>query len=170
MREDKDTPLSEVVRISRLYQRSIRIDADLGRSDALDGYVCHATARGVLESMSKHLTQGNQRAFTWTGPFGGGKSSLAVALASALSDSKPIRQKARGLLGIDKIDSFDAAFSCKRGWLVLPAVGKLSSVVDELSKALHKAKRSRGEPKKLTPTALIEQICDLAASRQWDCA
>lgn len=168
MREAIDLPLSEVVRISRLYQRSIRIDADLGRSDALDGYVCHATARGVLESMSKQLTQGNQRAFTWTGPFGGGKSSLAVALASTLFESKPVRQKARELLGTDKIDSFDAAFACKRGWLVLPAVGKLASVVDELSKALHKAKGSRGEPKKLTPTALIEQICDLADSRQWD--
>lgn len=168
MRDLKDAPLSEVVRISRLYQRSIRIDADLGRSDALDGYVCHATARGVLESMSRQLTQGNQRAFTWTGPFGGGKSSLAVALASALSESKPVRQKARELLATDKIDSFDTAFACRRGWLVLPAVGKLASVVDELTKALHKAVGGRGEPKKLTPTALIEQICDLADSRQWD--
>lgn len=168
MRDLKDAPLSEVVRISRLYQRSIRIDADLGRSDALDGYVCHATARGVLESMSRQLTRGNQRAFTWTGPFGGGKSSLAVALASALSESKPVRQKARELLATDKIDSFDTAFACRRGWLVLPAVGKLASVVDELTKALHKAVGGRGEPKKLTPTALIEQICDLADSRQWD--
>jgi hypothetical protein len=168
MCEAKDLLLSEVVRISRLYQRSIRIDADLGRRDALDGYVCHATACGVLESMSKQLTEGNQRAFTWTGPFGGGKSSLAVALASALSESKPVRQKARELLGADQISSFDAAFGCKRGWLVLPAVGKLSSVVDELSKALHRAKGSRGEPKKLTPTALIEQICEIANSRQWD--
>ena len=48
MREVQGTPLSDIVRISRLYQRSIRIDADLGRSDALDGYVCHATARGGL--------------------------------------------------------------------------------------------------------------------------
>lgn len=168
MRDTKDLPLSEVVSISRLYQRSIRIDADIGRSDALDGYVCHATARGVLESMSRQLTQSNQRAFTWTGPFGGGKSSLAVALASALSESRSVRQKARELLGADKIESFDAAFACKRGWLVLPAVGKRASVVDELSKALHKAKGARGEPKKLTPTALIEQICELADSRQWD--
>jgi hypothetical protein len=168
MRETKDVPLSDVVRISRLYQRSIRIDTDLGRSDALDGYVCHATARGVLESMSKQLTQSNQRAFTWTGPFGGGKSSLAVALASALSDSKPVRQKARELLRADQIDSFDAAFPCKRGWLVLPAVGKRASVVDELTKALHKAKGSRGEPKKLSASELIERICSIADSRQWD--
>lgn len=168
MRESKDSPLSDVVRISRLYQRSIRIDADLGRSDALDGYVCHATARGALESMSRQLTQSNQCAFTWTGPFGGGKSSLAVSLASAISDSKPLRQKARAVLCADEIDSFDAAFACRRGWLVLPIVGKRASVASELAKALHKAKGARGESRKVEPAELIEQICDAAASRQWD--
>ena len=168
MREVPNVPLADVVRISRLYQRSIRIDSDLGRSDALDGYVCHATARGVLESMSKQLQHNNQRAFTWTGPFGGGKSSLAVALASALSESKSVRQKARELLQVDKIDSFDDAFGCKRGWLVLPSVGKRASVVDELTKTLHKAKGSRGEPKKLSASELIDQICSMADSRQWD--
>lgn len=168
MRESKDVPLSDVVRISRLYQRSIRIDADLGRADALDGYVCHATARSALESMSRQLMQSNQRAFTWTGPFGGGKSSLAVALASALSDSKVLRQKARTILRADEVDSFDAAFAYRRGWLVLPVVGKRASVAAELVKALHKAKGGRGEPKKVDPAALIEQICDAADSRQWD--
>jgi len=168
MANREDLPLSERVGISRLYQRSIRVDADLGRTDALDGYVCHATARGVLESMARQLAQSNQRAFTWTGPFGGGKSSLAVALASALSDSKPVRQKARELLCAVDIPSFDSAFAVKRGWLVLPVVGKRASAVEELSKALHRARGLRGDAKKLTPTALIDQICELADSREWD--
>lgn len=34
--------------------------------------------------MCKQLAGTNQRCFTWAGPFGGGKSSLVVALASAL--------------------------------------------------------------------------------------
>lgn len=162
------TSLSDLVSLSRLYQRSIRIDVDLGRTDALDGYVCHATARGALESMATQLSESNQRAFTLTGPFGGGKSSLAVALASALSESKPVRQKARDLLRVHEIRSFDAAFACRRGWLVVPVVGKRGSVVEELTKALHKARGARGEPKKLTPTALIDQLCELADSRVWD--
>lgn len=169
MRElPRDAPLSEIVSISRLYQRSIRVDADLGRADALDGYICHATARGVLESMAKQVSQSNQRAFTWTGPFGGGKSSLALALASALSETKALRQKARELLRVEELPAFDSAFPWKRGWLVLPAVGRRASVVDELAKALHKARGARGEPKKLSPSALIEQICALAESREWD--
>jgi hypothetical protein len=163
-----DLPLSEFVGISRLYQRSIRIDVDLGRTDALDGYICHATARGALESMATQLAQSNQRAFTLTGPFGGGKSSLAAALASTLSESKPVRQKARSLLGVAEIPTFDSAFACKRGWLVLPVVGKRASIVEELTKALHKARNARGEPKKLTPTALIDQLCEVADSREWD--
>lgn len=76
--------LSDIVRIARHYQRSIRIDIDYGRQDALDGYICHGTASGVLDGMCRQIADTNQRAFTWTGPFGGGKSSLAVALASAL--------------------------------------------------------------------------------------
>ena len=36
--------LSDYVHIARHYQRSIRIDADLGRLDALTGYICHSTA------------------------------------------------------------------------------------------------------------------------------
>jgi hypothetical protein len=168
MGKREDLPLAASVGISRLYQRSIRIDVDLGRSDALDGYICHATARGVLESMARQLAQSNQRAFTWTGPFGGGKSSLAVALASALSESKQIRQKARDLLRAAEIPDFDSAFACKRGWLVLPVVGRRAGVVDELSKALHKAKGARGDPKKLTPSALIDHVCELADSRDTD--
>lgn len=62
--------LSELVRIRRQYQRSIRLDADLGRMDALDGYVCHKTAADVLDAMAKQISGSNQRAFTWTGPFG----------------------------------------------------------------------------------------------------
>lgn len=103
-------PLAEFVSISRLYQRSIRIDVDAGRTDALDDYICHATARGALESMATQIAQSNRQAFTLTGPFGGGKSSLAVSLASALSDSKAARQKARELVGTADTLSLDLAF------------------------------------------------------------
>ena len=168
MSERKLPMLADAVCISRLYQRSIRIDVDLGRSDALDGYICNATARGVLESMSRQLAVSNQRAYTWTGPFGGGKSSLAVALASALSPSKQVRVKARNRLDARSIPSFDSAFPCKRGWLILPVVGKRSSVVDELTKALHIARGTRGDPKKIAPDALIDEICKIAASSTWD--
>ena len=76
--------LASVVTISRQYQRSIRIESDLGRIESLDGYICHATSRMALENLSRQVAETKQRSFTITGPFGGGKSSLAICFASAL--------------------------------------------------------------------------------------
>lgn len=139
MTEVREAVLADIVQISHQYQRSIRIDADIGRSDALDGYIFHSTAATVVEGMSRQLAATNQRSFTWTGPFGGGKSSLAVALASALHTDKSLRAKARSTLNLDSKPNFDSAFPVQDGWLVIPVVGRRGSVVKELDLALRKA-------------------------------
>lgn len=36
------------VKITQQYQRSVRIDTDLGRLDSLDGYICNKSAQNVL--------------------------------------------------------------------------------------------------------------------------
>lgn len=74
--------LSDVVTVARRFQRSIRIDTDLGAASALDGFICNASGRIALETIARAMLESGQRAFTWTGPYGGGKSSLALALAS----------------------------------------------------------------------------------------
>ena len=168
MPEKKDIKLSDLVQISRHYQRSIKIDIDLGRSDALDGYICHGTSKAVLESMSKQLLESNQRAFTWTGPFGGGKSSLAVAFASALGADKILRAKARDVLQVQSIPAFDQAITYKKGWLTVPIVGKRASVIVEISKGLRKAQGFNHDVRKVTNTSLIEEICEAAESRKHD--
>jgi hypothetical protein len=164
-----DQNLSDIVRIARHYQRSIRIDIDLGRHDALDGYICHGTALAVLDSMSKQLLESNQRAFTWTGPFGGGKSSLAVAVASALGPNKSLRTKAREVLQLDRLPSFDMALPCRKGWLTIPVVGKRASVVAELAKGLRKAQGIGNDVvRKISATALIAALCDAADDKKYD--
>ncbi len=139
MNEQKELALSDIVQISRQYQRSIRIDADIGRADALDGYIFHSTASSVIDGMCRQVAGTNQRSFTWTGPFGGGKSSLAVALASALHPDKALRAKARAALQLDSKPAFDKAFPVSKGWLIVPVVGRRGSVVSELSAATRKA-------------------------------
>lgn len=168
MPDAQDIKLSDIVHVSRHYQRSIRIDIDLGRSDALDGYICHGTATAVLSSMTKQLLEGNQRAFTWTGPFGGGKSSLAVAFASALGPDKHLRAKARDVLKLEDIPSFDQALCYSKGWLTIPIVGKRASVVSELAKGLRQAQRLSHDGRKTNPTALIADICEAADSKKND--
>ncbi|MBN4168146.1 ATP-binding protein [Pseudomonas fulva] len=130
------TPRDEAVRIVRHYRRSVRIDSDLGRPDAVDGYVLTETARGAIASMSRQIAGTNQRAFTWTGPYGGGKSSLALVLASALTRA-PAPSSSHLL---DDIPQFREAFPVdSANWLVLPVVGRRGSVRIEVSKALNKA-------------------------------
>lgn len=169
MSEDRRQALSDFVQISRQYQRSIRVDADIGRADALSSYIYHATADSVVDGMCKQLASTNQRCFTWTGPFGGGKSSLAVALASALHPDKALRAKARKALQVDCKASFDKAFPVQKGWLIVPAVGRRGSVVAELHAALRKA-QGKAAPGRSKPNAqsLIAELLDEAKSRPGD--
>jgi len=168
MTEAQNLMLSDIVRISRHYQRSIRIDIDLGRPDALEGYICHGTAMAALDSMSKQLRDSNQRAFTWTGPFGGGKSSLAVALACALGPDKKLRTKARQILPLDHLPAFEKAFPTRRGWLTVPVVGKRASVVQEIHKALRKALGLSADSRKASPSAIIAELCSAAEENHLD--
>jgi hypothetical protein len=151
--------LSEIVQISRQYQRSIRIDADIGRADALAGYICHSTATSVVDGMCKQLIGTNQRCFTWTGPFGGGKSSLAVALASAVHPDKALRAKARQALRLDANPAFDKAFPVHRGWLIVPAVGRRGSVVATLYAALRRAQGKTVDGRNKPNAQTLMPIC-----------
>src|ERR1700686_4341048 len=91
--------LSEHVSVARRFQRSIRLDSDLARVDALQGFVCQRSATDGLLGMAEQVAQTTQRAFTWTGPYGGGKSSLAVALAGLLGPKGAVRNAALAALG-----------------------------------------------------------------------
>ncbi|UPL05438.1 ATP binding protein [Pseudomonas sp. IsoF] len=169
MLEKKEVLLADIVHISRQYQRSIRIDIDLGRTDALNGYICHATAASVIEGICRQITETNQRSFTWTGPFGGGKSSLAVALASALHRDSELRACAREVLNLKAIPSFDTAFPVKNGWLLVPVVGQRGSVISEVANSLCKSLgKSIYGSNKPTARALISDLLSAAKKHSND--
>lgn len=141
--------LADVISISRQFLRSVRIDSDLFREDALSGYICQGTARSLLESMAKQLVETNQRAFTWTGPYGGGKSSLALTLCSLVSPDERIRAKAHEVLDLAPDSLVRNAFSTDgQGWLVIPVVGKRTEVKAELAAALAQAKGKKPSGKR----------------------
>ena len=66
--------LNERVHVSRRFLRSIRIDADLGDRKALEGFVCPQSSSDLLLRMAHQVAETGQGAFTWTGPYGSGKS------------------------------------------------------------------------------------------------
>lgn len=167
--EAANTALSEHVEISRQFLRSVRIDTDFGREDALHGYVCQHTARSLLENMSHQINTTKQRAFTWTGPYGGGKSSLALVLCSLVSQNPLIRQKARRVLNLIPGSAVATAFaSDDKGWLVLPVVGRRASVAAAIEDCLNgaesqtnrKTARQRG-----SKSDVISRLLELATSR-----
>lgn len=129
--------LSETVHVTSRYQRSIKIDSDLQASDALTGFVCPESSAAVLSSMASHKIENNQAAFTWTGPYGSGKSSLVIALSALISSNKTKRQEAASSVGKDTSQLVSKAFPPGRqGWTILPVIGRRASVSKTIGDAL----------------------------------
>ena len=155
--------LNQNVTISRQFLRSINLEADLGRLDALRGYICQETATVLIKTMAHHINATEQRAFTWTGPYGGGKSSLALVLGSLVSPSKELRAEARNVLRID--EEIESAWAAgKDGWLVIPVVGKRDSAINSISSALDKAIGTSSRKRK--PSDLILKLVEEAEARK----
>lgn len=128
--------LTQYISINRQFLRSVRLDSDFGRLDAIQGYILQSSARTLLETTANHLINTQQRAFTWTGPYGGGKSSLALALASLAGGESAIRAEARKTLDLSDNDGIQVFFGAGPSWTVIPVVGKRASVIDEIGAAI----------------------------------
>lgn len=114
------------VSVNRRFQRSIKIDTDLTEPSALEGFVCPKSSLNVLKNMSQHLHETGQSAFTWTGPYGSGKSSLVIALSSVISGSDKVQKQAREVLGKEAFETISQAFPQRSSkvWTSIPIVGR----------------------------------------------
>ncbi len=129
--------LSDIVNVAQRFQRSIRIDTDLGTLSALEGFICPRSSTEVLLQLANHVSSTGQGAFTWTGPYGSGKSSLVIAISALLNGDKELRNIARKSIGEDAAKIISTSLPLqKKGWKILPIVGR------------------RGDPK----TAIVEAI------------
>jgi hypothetical protein len=114
--------LSTKVKVKRRFQKAVRVDSDLNTAQALDGYVCSPSAAQVLKHLAAQIAETGQGAFTWTGPYGGGKSSLALALASLLGVDPDRRAAARVAIGARVADQILARIGGQR--TIIPIVGR----------------------------------------------
>ena len=123
-------PLADKIKIAKIFQQSARIDTDLEIPEALDGFIFHDSAKYTLERMSQMIVESNCRAFTCTGPYGTGKSSLALVLCASVT-SNSLSQQARRLT--KDLPYFKDAFpSDESGWLVIPLVGHRGDLLSDL--------------------------------------
>lgn len=132
------------IHVTSRFQRSVQLESDLSRSDALDGYIYQASSRNALSIVARHLNESQQRAFTWTGPYGGGKSTLALALAQLAGGTSAIRKRARQALQIEPDDEIGKAFCTKKPWLVMPVVGRRQTIEEAIGQAIDKHSPQRG--------------------------
>ena len=140
------TTLSARVRIARRFQRSVRVDADLTNPEALAGFVCPPSASRVLETMAQHIAESDQAAFTWTGPYGAGKSSLAIALAASLSGASA-GTRTRPVVGAETDAVIRSALpSGERGWRILPVIGRRDHPSHVIGEALERQRFVRTAP------------------------
>lgn len=158
--------LSNSIQVNRNFLRSVRLDADFGRTDALQGFVLQPSARAALESVSHHILDSQQRAFTWTGPYGGGKSSLALALASLAAGDEAVRSAAKKALGLPKSSPILKCFGTAKPWRLITVVGSRTSITSEIAYAIEPPdKKSKpGRKKKLAGADVIDALSELAST------
>lgn len=159
--------LSKRVQIARRFLRSVRIDADLGEAHALDGFICPQSSAEVLMTLARHVSETGQGAFTWTGPYGSGKSSLVVALSALLNGNARLRQKASKVFGKQLAQVMWSSFPTgTKGWRVVPVVGRRDAPVKVIGEAAKKAGLVTRSPRGgWNESNLIRVLGEAAASK-----
>ena len=141
------------VQVARRFQRFVRLDSDLFDQTQLDGFVGSRTFSRIVETMARHAVAG-QCAFTWTGPYGVGKSSLAVALRALLSRDVRAQARAEAIFGVRTARIVRQAFPPRaKGWYCLPVVGRRDRPAHVVGQAITRAQLIRTQ----TPAAWSDE-------------
>jgi hypothetical protein len=127
--------LSDVVSINRNFIKSINIELDFGQFDSIKEYIIQPSALNVLDIMANQISNTKQRTFTWTGPYGSGKSSLALVLANLAGGKNEVRTQINKKLNLASVTS---VFYSSKPWLVTPITGKRASIEEIFLSTLKK--------------------------------
>lgn len=139
--------IAEHLQVTRRYVRSTDLRRDLDDPEALEGYVLTATTREALQRITHGVRTGSrQRAFRITGPYGVGKSTVALLLAKLFRGDPDAQRIADAALPADTdLPSYEP--------IVLN--GRRASFVDDLLHALGEA------AERLGAVTVSEQVADI---------
>lgn len=91
--------LADRISIRSRFARSANVERDLARPEPLEGYVVTARALNLLGRVADTASHSNAGgAWSLTGPYGSGKSSLALLLDAAFGPPAPTRDAALRLI------------------------------------------------------------------------
>lgn len=161
--------LSENVTIARRFQKSIRIDADMNNFSALEGFICPKSSEDILTSMATHLSSSGHASFTWTGPYGSGKSSLVLVLNSLLNADQKLRSEGVRVVGKRVADQIQNAMPVsQKGWAVVGAVGRRASLAQILGESLEGGGFVKPSKKPWNDDLLLSALSSIVASKKHD--
>src|SRR5579863_885406 len=154
--------LKEAVRIAPRFQRAIRVDSDVGQPDSLQNFLCTVTFARAVTTICEQFRATSHGAYTLTGPFGGGKSSLLVAFASALGPRGRARDLAQTALGPQVARLIGQVFQPgAAGWRVIPVIGARTApsalVFDALVRA-RACRDTRGPRRTPSDTGVLDAL------------
>lgn len=153
------TRLFEEVAIKRRFQRAINISSDISDDAALEGFICPRSSQLVLENMAHQTASTGQAAFTWTGPYGSGKSSLAVALAGVLCGTEKRREANAKIVGQRLSKTlWHRLPPMSKGWKVIPIVGQRSDPANSIGQAISRSGFLKSEPDEWTSSEVVEAV------------
>ena len=91
--------LADYFSVRARFARSANLERDANQSEPLDGYIVTARALDVVERITATAVAGpSGGAWSLIGPYGSGKSSLALLLDAALGPATPTREAAWKLI------------------------------------------------------------------------
>jgi len=154
--------LSTKVKISGRFLRSVRIDQDSESTSSLEGYVFSKSLQDLLLGMGHQQKESGQGAYTWTGPYGSGKSSLALALASLTSGTTKQRNVAADIIGKNFSKEFWSLLPPKtKGWKFLSVIGRRGEPHKVISKAMETSNLANKNDD-LTSEGVINELLSIA--------
>jgi hypothetical protein len=158
--------LIDRVRVAPRFQRAIRIDTDIDDPRALEGFLCPQSAVETLLTMGRHVAETGHSAFTWTGPYGSGKSSLVVALNAVLGGDAKRRARAAEILGKKPSEQLWKSMPPQsKGWRMVPIVGRRGSPISVVGESLAAARLCRRPRGVWTEEKVLETLSEVAADQ-----
>lgn len=154
--------LADQYSIKARFQRSTRLDSDFTDPNIFDSFVLHDTASGVVQSIGKQFAESGQKSFTITGPYGGGKSTLAVLLSALYSPVENIRAAAEKLVKNKKdLNQLRKHLPLgKKGWVTIRLVGSKSDLLTAFVDAIEVALTEYWPTRKPDAVSNLKQIKD----------
>ncbi|MCJ8321278.1 MAG: hypothetical protein MJK12_16685 [Colwellia sp.] len=156
-----------LVDVRQRYKSSTRIDGQLDDSKVfIDNFILHGTAINVLETISRDFEGSEQRAYSITGPYGSGKSTIALFLSLLLSTNKDERDYAEDSLDCAEglKSEFPNRFKINKGWKVVKHVCAMESPAHALLLSIAsslKVKLNKSDLCNLTDNECLDRIKEL---------